>query len=103
MPKFSKYLHGVASLYPTRIEAFPYWFLPADKDGYVMTPASWDEMADPQDPYLKVSYKVLSTWSKAKITNTCHGLTILVQCSCTTAHLLPLQSRLWSTPQSVDP
>lgn len=55
MPKFSKYLHGVASLYPTRIEAFPYWFLPADKDGYIMTPASWDEMADPQDPYLKVS------------------------------------------------
>ena len=59
MPKFSKYLHGVASLYPTRIDAFPYWFLPADKDGYVMTPASWDEMADPQDPYLKVSYKLM--------------------------------------------
>ena len=54
MPKFSKYLHGVASLYPTRIEAFPFWFLPADKEGYIMTPASWDEMADPQDPYLKV-------------------------------------------------
>lgn len=54
VPKFSKYLHGVASLYPTKIEAFPYWFLPADKDGYRMTPASWDEMADPQDPYLKV-------------------------------------------------
>ena len=54
VPKFSKYLHGVASLYPNRIEAIPYWFLPADKDGYVMTPASWEEMADPKDPYLKV-------------------------------------------------
>ena len=55
VPKFSKYLHGVASLYPTSIEAFPYWFLPADKDGYLMTPASWEEMADPDDPYLKVT------------------------------------------------
>lgn len=55
MPKFSKYLHGVASLYPDCIEAFPYWFLPADKEGYVMTPASWEEMADPTDPYLKVA------------------------------------------------
>ncbi|KAL0043917.1 hypothetical protein WJX82_004729 [Trebouxia sp. C0006] len=53
VPKFSKYLHGVASLYPNRIEAIPYWFLPADKEGYVMTPASWEEMADPKDPYLK--------------------------------------------------
>ncbi|KAA6419088.1 MAG: vacuolar transporter chaperone 4 [Trebouxia sp. A1-2] len=53
VPKFSKYLHGVASLYPNRIEAIPYWFLPADKEGYVMTPASWEEMADPTDPYLK--------------------------------------------------
>lgn len=55
VPKFSKYLHGVASLYPNRIEAIPYWFLPADKEGYVMTPASWEEMADPKDAYLKVS------------------------------------------------
>ena len=54
VPKFSKYLHGVASLYPNQIEAIPYWFLPADKEGYVMTPASWEEMADPKDPYLKV-------------------------------------------------
>ncbi|KAL0024932.1 hypothetical protein WJX77_004294 [Trebouxia sp. C0004] len=53
VPKFSKYLHGVASLYPNRIEAIPYWFLPADKEGYVLTPASWEEMADPKDPYLK--------------------------------------------------
>ncbi len=56
VPKFSKYLHGVASLYPNRIEAIPYWFLPADKEGYVMTPASWEEMADPKDPYLKVHF-----------------------------------------------
>ena len=55
VPKFSKYLHGVASLYTNRIEAIPYWFLPADKVGYLMTPASWEEMADPKDPYLKVS------------------------------------------------
>ena len=55
VPKFSKYLHGVASLYPNRIESIPYWFLPADKEGYVMTPASWEEMADPKDPHLKVS------------------------------------------------
>ena len=54
VPKFSKYLHGVTSLYPNRIDSIPYWFLPADKEGYVMTPASWEEMADPKDPYLKV-------------------------------------------------
>ena len=54
VPKFSKYLHGVTSLYPNRVDSIPYWFLPADKEGYVMTPATWEEMADPKDPYLKV-------------------------------------------------
>lgn len=52
-PKFSKFLHGGASLHPDLVESFPYWFLPDGQGG--MTPATWDEMADKRDPYLKVS------------------------------------------------
>lgn len=75
VPKFSKYLHGVTSLYPNRIDSIPYWFLPADKEGYVMTPASWEEMADPKDPYLKViDWQV--AWSFMQCNHrllSCHG------------------------------
>ena len=70
MPKFSKYLHGVTSLYPNRVESIPYWFLPADKEGYMMTPATWEEMADPKDPYLRVIARWLLAWSYQ---SDCHG------------------------------
>lgn len=43
-PKFSKYLHGTAALFPDRVPRMPYWFL-HDADGS-MSPATWEEMAD---------------------------------------------------------
>ena len=42
-PRFSKYLHGAAGLYPDVIERLPYWFL-HNSDG-TFSPATWDEMA----------------------------------------------------------
>ena len=53
VPKFSKFLHGTASLYQDLTENVPYWFLPATDGSDTMTPATWDEMADQEDIYLK--------------------------------------------------
>jgi uncharacterized membrane protein YidH (DUF202 family) len=52
-PKFSKFLHGTAALYQERCEAVPHWWLPDEGDAARMTPATWEEMADPSDAYMK--------------------------------------------------
>ena len=54
-PKFSKYMHGCASLYPDAVESMPYWFLRND-DG-TMSTATWDEMAETSDKNNKVASK----------------------------------------------
>jgi uncharacterized membrane protein YidH (DUF202 family) len=46
VPKFSKFLHGTAVLYQQTTENVPYWFLPDPRDEELLTPATWDEMAD---------------------------------------------------------
>lgn len=48
-PRFSKYLHGAAGLFPDTVEKMPYWFL-HNTDG-TMSPASWEEMADESDEF----------------------------------------------------
>ena len=48
-PRFSKYLHGVAALFPERVSKMPYWFL-HNTDGS-MTSATWEEMSDDKDTY----------------------------------------------------
>ena len=49
---FSKFLHGAAVLYPGRCREVPYWFLPAE--GGTLSPATFEEMSDTADVYLKV-------------------------------------------------
>ena len=45
VPKFSKFLHGMALLFPAQVHNTPYWFLP---DGHgSMSPATIQEMIDP--------------------------------------------------------
>ena len=46
-PRFSKYMHGCASLNPDAVASMPYWFLKND-DGTLST-ATWEEMADTSD------------------------------------------------------
>lgn len=58
-PRFSKYLHGVASLLASKIDRVPYWFLPEGPpskpgEGQLMSPATWEEMASQEDRYKKV-------------------------------------------------
>ena len=58
-PRFSKYLHGVASLLASQIDRVPYWFLPEGGpnkpgEGQLMSPATWEEMASQEDRYKKV-------------------------------------------------
>ena len=52
VPMFSKFLHGAAVLYPDRCREVPYWFLP--DEGATLPPATYEEMADTADVYLKV-------------------------------------------------
>lgn len=51
-PRFSKFLHGTASLYQDCADTLPHWFLPDDNDPDWFTPASWEEMADTSDPWV---------------------------------------------------
>ena len=53
VPKFSKFQHGTAILYQPLTENVPYWFMPDQVRRDVLTPASWDEMKDQTDPFLK--------------------------------------------------
>lgn len=53
VPKFSKFLHGTASLYQEYAENVPYWFLPDPEDKTHLTTANWDEMADKEDVFAK--------------------------------------------------
>ncbi|KAL4433860.1 hypothetical protein ABPG75_000301 [Micractinium tetrahymenae] len=53
VPKFSKFLHGAALLFQHRCLNVPYWFLPDEHDPRMMSPATWEEMADPADEYLQ--------------------------------------------------
>jgi SPX domain protein involved in polyphosphate accumulation/uncharacterized membrane protein YidH (DUF202 family) len=53
VPKFSKFLHGTAVLYQRVTENVPYWFLPDPMDKELLTPATWDEMADTECIYAK--------------------------------------------------
>ena len=53
VPKFSKFLHGTAALYQHITENVPYWFLPDPRDKELLTPATWDEMADTECIYAK--------------------------------------------------
>lgn len=77
VPKFSKFLHGMALLYPHRLRNTPHWFVPRPASASVaaaagavakggagrghgmpvvaMGPASIEEMAEPSDPYATVS------------------------------------------------
>ena len=50
VPKFSKFQNGMALLYPDKLRNSPWWFLPDGSGG--MTPASFEEMADTNDPFL---------------------------------------------------
>eukprot|EP00890_Picochlorum_soloecismus_P002733 jgi/Picsp_1/3460/NSC_06298-R1_vacuolar transporter chaperone 4 len=54
IPKFSKFLHGTASLYQEHVDNVPYWFLPnlENPKGH-LTPATWAEMEDNEDVYAK--------------------------------------------------
>lgn len=55
-PRFSKYLHGVAAIFPERVSKMPYWFL-HNTDGS-MTSATWEEMSDDRDTfYEKASHQ----------------------------------------------
>lgn len=47
-PRFSKYLHGCASLYTDAVATMPYWFLKND-DG-TMSTATWEDMLDGPGP-----------------------------------------------------
>jgi SPX domain protein involved in polyphosphate accumulation len=51
-PRFSKHLHGTASLFPDSVEGLPYWFV--DNNDGTLSPATWEEMAATEDPYDKV-------------------------------------------------
>lgn len=53
-PRFSKHLHGTASLFPDAVEGLPYWFV--DNHDGTFSPASWEEMAATEelDQYEKV-------------------------------------------------
>ena len=51
VPKFSKMQNGMALLYPRKLRNSPWWFLPDGKGGF--SPATFEEMADTSDPYLK--------------------------------------------------
>lgn len=42
-PRFSKHLHGTASLFPDAVKGLPYWFV--DNHDGTFSPASWEEMA----------------------------------------------------------
>lgn len=53
VPKFSKFLHGTAVLYQQITENVPYWFLPDPRDNELLTPATWDEMADTECIYAR--------------------------------------------------
>lgn len=53
VPKFSKFLHGTASLYQDYTENVPYWFLPDPENKDHLTPATWEEMADKEDAFAK--------------------------------------------------
>eukprot|EP00884_Botryococcus_braunii_P018805 jgi/Botrbrau1/5608/Bobra.97_2s0031.1 len=50
-PRFSKHLHGTASLFPDSVEGLPYWFVNNHNGTY--SPATWEEMAATEDPYEK--------------------------------------------------
>lgn len=65
VPRFSKFLHGVALLFPAACTNSPSWFLPDAAGGDHMTPATIEEMSDKTDQYRKVSggkqYKLVPT------------------------------------------
>jgi hypothetical protein len=62
LPRFSKFLHGVGALFQREVEQLPNWFLPDESDPSLMTPATWEEMADTSDAHLKVRLpKVMRT------------------------------------------
>ena len=48
-PRFSKYLHGAAGLFPNVVEKMPYWYL-CNTDG-TTSPATWEELADDADKF----------------------------------------------------
>eukprot|EP01024_Parvocaulis_polyphysoides_P009222 TRINITY_DN12837_c0_g2_i3.p2 TRINITY_DN12837_c0_g2~~TRINITY_DN12837_c0_g2_i3.p2 ORF type:complete len:378 (+),score=48.56 TRINITY_DN12837_c0_g2_i3:1259-2392(+) len=52
VPKFSKFLHGMAMLFGDKIESAPYWFLPDPNNSEFVSPANIKEMADTYDPYM---------------------------------------------------
>ena len=67
---FSKFLHGTAILNPEICMEVPYWFLP--DEGRRLTPASYDEMADTTDEYLKVLH-CFKIYNSIRV-NTCISL-----------------------------
>jgi hypothetical protein len=44
-PKFSKYIHGAASLFPETVPAYPHWFVADDTTG-AMRAITVDELAE---------------------------------------------------------
>ena len=58
-PKFSKFLHGTATLYQPITQNVPYWFLPDQEDKELLTPATWDEMEGQTEAKVKDS---LADW-----------------------------------------
>eukprot|EP01023_Acetabularia_acetabulum_P064185 TRINITY_DN823_c0_g1_i10.p1 TRINITY_DN823_c0_g1~~TRINITY_DN823_c0_g1_i10.p1 ORF type:complete len:741 (+),score=111.50 TRINITY_DN823_c0_g1_i10:170-2392(+) len=51
VPKFSKFLHGMAMLFGDKVHSTPYWFLPDPCNSEYVTPATIQEMADTYDPH----------------------------------------------------
>ena len=65
-PRFSKYLHGCASLHTDAVDSMPYWFL-RNEDG-TLSCASWEEMAE----HTEDSDKVRSCRPRALPERPCH-------------------------------
>jgi SPX domain protein involved in polyphosphate accumulation len=53
-PRFSKFLHGMALLYPNEVRTSPTWFLEDPDAPGTFTPASIEEMGDQTDVFSKV-------------------------------------------------
>jgi SPX domain protein involved in polyphosphate accumulation len=65
MPRFSKFLHGMALLYPNEVRNSPSWFLEDPDAPGTFTPASIEEMGDQTDVYTKV--RVFNVWASINL------------------------------------
>ena len=89
-PRFSKYLHGAAGLFPNVVEKMPYWYL-CNTDG-TMSPATWEELADDADRFyeevrLSASPTLISTsFQPSRPSESPHHSPLFVGAVSTAAH-----------------